>query len=155
MRALAALLLVLAAPAAAAADYPEAERYDAAADARSHVDDALARAKASGRKVLLVMGANWCHDSRAVAGWLETPRLAALVAGQYELVYVDVGMPQVGNGRNLDIAERYGLEIEGTPAVLILSPHGELLNRKQAKKWRNASSWSEDTIYKELAKAAE
>ena len=157
MRAFAALLLVLSVAGiepAAATNYPEAESFEASADAAKQVDDALTQAKASGKKVLLVMGANWCHDSRALAGWLETPRLAELVAQKYELVLVDVGMPQTGDGQNLDIAERFGIEIEGTPAVLILSPEGELLNRSKAKKWRNAASRSENDIYKELAKAA-
>lgn len=157
MRLFAALLLALSlagANPALAADYPEAASYDASADAAKQLDDALARAQASGRKVLLVMGANWCHDSRALAGWLATPRFQQLVAEKYELLFVDVGSPQTDEGRNLDLAERYGIVIKSTPTVLVLSPTGELLNRKAATKWGNASSRSEDEIYDELAEAA-
>jgi len=116
------------------------------------VDAALARASANGKRVLLAMGANWCHDSRAFAGWLETPRFAALLAERYEVVFVDVGSPQTGEGRNLDIARRFGMaEFPGTPAVLVLTAQGELVNAATAASWRNAASRSEDAIFAELA----
>jgi thiol-disulfide isomerase/thioredoxin len=136
---------------AAAQDSPQAQPYDAKADAAAQFDAAQSRARADGKKVLLVMGANWCHDSRALAGWLETPRFRQLVAEKYELVFVDVGSPQSGEGRNLDLASRYGIEIKSTPTVLILSSEGALLNAKAASKWGNAASRSEDAIYDELA----
>lgn len=138
------------APAANA--HPEARAYDAARDASAVVDAALARAGASGKHVLIAMGANWCHDSRAFAGWLETPRFAAMLAEKYEVVYVNVGMPQTGDGHNLDIAKRFGLEsIAGTPTVLIIAPDGALLNADTAGSWRNAATRSEDAIFNELA----
>jgi thiol-disulfide isomerase/thioredoxin len=154
------LALMLAAcasvPRPAAAPHPEARLYSAEADAEADVDAALARATASGRRVLLVMGANWCHDSRALAGWLETPRFAALTAAHYEVVFVDIGMPQTGEGRNLDIASRFGLEdIKNTPALLVLGADGKALNLDTARDWRNAASRSEDAIYDELAGLAD
>lgn len=119
------------------------------------VDAALARASANGKRVLLAMGANWCHDSRAFAGWLETPRFAALLAERYEVVFVDVGSPQTGEGRNLDIARRFGMaEFPGTPAVLVLTAQGELVNAATAASWRNAASRSEHAIFAELAALA-
>ena len=139
-----------------AAAHPEAKSYAVTPDAMGDVDAALARAAASGRRVLLVLGANWCHDSRALAGWLETPRFAALVAERYELVFVNVGMPQTGDGHNLDVAQRFGLaEMKGTPAVLVLTPEGRALNLDTAATWRNAASRSEDAIHAELAALAE
>lgn len=120
------------------------------------VDAALARASAGRKRVLLVMGGNWCHDSRALAGWLETPRFTALVAERYELVFVDVGVPQTGEGRNLDVARRFGLtEFPGTPALLVLTADGKPVNIDTAASWRNAASRSEDAIYRELAALAE
>lgn len=160
IRALLAIGLALAVSACASvpdsAAHPEARAYSAAADARADVDAALSRAAANGKRVLLVMGANWCHDSRALAGWLETPRFAALTAARYEVVYVDVGVPQTGEGRNLDIARRFGLaELPGTPALLVLTADGKALNLDTAASWRNAASRSEDAIYTELAALAE
>jgi hypothetical protein len=155
-----AACLALSLPACAtvpdAALHPEARAYPASSDAAADVDAALARAAASGKRVLLVMGANWCHDSRALAGWLETPRFAALMAARYELVFVNVGMPQTGDGHNLAIAQRFGLaDFPGTPAVLVLTAEGQLVNRDTATSWRNAGTRSEDAIFAELAALAE
>ncbi|NNC73565.1 MAG: thioredoxin family protein [Sphingomonadaceae bacterium] len=139
-----------AAPAAAEteADHPEARPYDAESEAMAEVTVALARAALFRKRVLLVMGANWCHDSRGLAGWFETPRFAQMLARDYELVFVDIGHPQRGEGRNLDIARRFGIEeITGTPTVLVLSPLGALLNPETARTWNDAASRSEDDIF--------
>lgn len=153
---LAALALAACATTPDAAAHPEARPYAAEADAGAEVDAALARAASTNKRVLLVLGANWCHDSRALAGWLETPRFAAMTAQAYETVFVDVGSPQTGAGRNLDIARRFGLaEFPGTPALLVLTAKGEPVNLDTAATWRNAASRSEAAIFAELAALAE
>lgn len=135
---------------------PSTLSYGVSTSAMGDVDAALARAAANGKRVLLVMGANWCHDSTALAGWLETPRFAALVAERYELVFVNVGMPQTGDGHNLDVANRFGLtELPGTPALLVLTAEGKAVNLDTAASWRNAASRSEDAIFAELTMLAE
>jgi hypothetical protein len=160
MRALIAGSLALALTACAttppAPTHPEAKSYAVTPDAMGDVDAALARAAGNGKRVLLVMGANWCHDSRALAGWLETERFAALVAQEYELVFVNVGLPQTGDGHNLAIAQRFGLaDFPGTPALLVLTAEGALVNPDTAQSWRNAASRSEEAIYAELASLAD
>ncbi|MEM9311344.1 MAG: thioredoxin family protein [Pseudomonadota bacterium] len=137
-------------------DYPEAKAYAVSDDAEAEVDAALMRAGEKGTRVLLVMGANWCHDSRALAGWLGTERFAGLIAREYELVFVNVGRPQSGDGHNLDIARRFGVEdLPGTPNVLVLTAEGELVNADTATTWRNAASREEDTIFEELVALAD
>ncbi len=151
-----ALALAACATTPPAPAYPEAKSYAVTPDAMGDVDAALARAGSNGKRVLLVMGANWCHDSRALAGWLETPRLSALVAERYELVFVNVGLPQTGDGHNLAIAERFGLAgFPGTPALLVLTADGQLVNADTAQSWRNAATRSEDAILAELTALAE
>ena len=159
---LAALLLVSGAAIAKAFgeeahDYPEARSYAVSDDAMADVDAALARASDKGKRALLVMGANWCHDSRALAGWLGTERFAGLIEQRYELVFVNVGTPQSeGDGHNLHIAHRFGLaELPGTPNLLVVTPEGQLVNAGTATSWRNAASREEDAIYAELAALAE
>ena len=152
------LALVLAACAAGTAQtahHPEARAYDAGLDASTAVDAALVRAAERDTLVLLVLGANWCHDSRALAGWLETPRFRALVEQNYELVFVNVGRPQSDDGHNLHIARRFGIdELPGTPNLFVVTPGGALLNAASVTDWRNAASRSEDAIYDELARFA-
>ncbi|RED17287.1 thioredoxin family protein [Parasphingopyxis lamellibrachiae] len=130
------------------AGHPETRPFDEESAALAEVAWAFARATINRRRVILVMGANWCHDSRALAGWFETSRFAEMLDQRYELVYVDVGHPQEGDGRNIYIAQGFGVdEIVGTPTVLVLSPEGALLNPETAPSWRNAASRSEDEIF--------
>jgi thioredoxin-related protein len=132
--------------------HPQARPFDAKAIADIDVSSALTRAALANKHVIIVMGANWCHDSIGLAGWFATPRFAAMLSSKYEVVYVDVGVPQTGNGRNSDIAKRFKAKpVKGTPTVLILSPQGKLINKKDAGSWRNAASRSEDEIYRYFA----
>lgn len=143
----------LAAPSVDRSAHPEATAFTTTADtdAMADVDAALLRAAAADKRVLVVMGANWCHDSRALAGWLETPRFAAMTEQPYEIVYVNVGMPQTGDTANLAIAQRFGIgTLEGTPTMLVLASDGTLINPDSAKTWRNAASRSEQDIFDEL-----
>jgi thioredoxin-related protein len=144
-----AVLLSLSLPVrAATTTHPEAKLYDATRDARADVSAAFVRAKASNKRVILVMGANWCHDSKALAGWFESARFKVMLTSRYEIVYVDVGKPQLREGRNIEIAQGFGIKkIKGTPTVLILSSDGVLLNKKDAPTWRNAASRSEEAIF--------
>lgn len=133
-------------------DHPEARLYDATIDASAAVDAALARASENKRNVLIVLGANWCHDSRAFAGWTATPRIGGMIAERFELVFVNVGMPQTGDGHNQHIVRRFGFDEQvGTPLVIMTSYDGIVLNPETAQSWRNTASRSEDEIYDELA----
>lgn len=135
--------------------HPEARPYAEDLDAGAAVDAALARAAVRDTRVLLVMGANWCHDSRALAGWLETPRFRDLTMQYYEVVFVDAGTPQKGQGRNLEIARRFGIEdLPGTPNLFVIRPDGTLVNRDSVTGWRNAASREEDAIHAELLSLA-
>ncbi len=111
--------------------------FDETRDATADVDAALASAKITGKKLLLVLGGNWCHDSRGLAEKFEKRDLAHVISENYELVWVDVGH----RDRNLHVPVRFGVpEIYGTPTVLILSPEGDLINRDTAHDWRTADS---------------
>jgi len=140
-------------PVAMAPDRYSTVAFDPAADAQSQLKSKLDIAKNTERKLLVIMGANWCHDSGALANVMDTPRFAELIAQNYEVLFVDVGVPQTGKGRNLDIAKRFGIKkVKGTPLVMVLSPDGTLLNsKKDAASWRNAASRSDDEIFRYFA----
>jgi hypothetical protein len=111
--------------------------FDADRNAMADIDAALAAATVSRRNVLLVLGGNWCHDSRGLASKFQRPELATVIKGGFELVWVDVGY----RDRNLDAPARFGvMDLLGTPTVLILSPEGELLNGASVHDWRTADS---------------
>ncbi|TXC68216.1 thioredoxin family protein [Sphingorhabdus soli] len=136
------------APVAAVAA-PEARPYDETADASEAVAAAMTRAALADKRVVVVMGANWCHDSRALAGWFATPRFAEMLDSRYEVVFVDAGHPATGDLHNAAIARRFGLKtLKGTPTVFVAAPDGTRLNsKKDASSWRNAASRDEDAIF--------
>ena len=105
---------------------PLPQPYDASANADQQVAAARARAAATGKRLLIELGANWCSDSRALAGVLELPEVKSFLAQHYEVVLVDVGRFD----RNLQIPRRYGVtHLRGIPTPLIVDPKtDELLN---------------------------
>ena len=76
----------------AAAHHPEASLFDETRDAGADVDAALAQGAAEDKITLVVMGANWCHDSRALAGWFTTDDdISAVLDRSFVVSYIDVG----------------------------------------------------------------
>jgi thiol-disulfide isomerase/thioredoxin len=123
-----------------AADLP----YDTTANANADVSHALARAKATHTPVLLIFGANWCEDCRALNGALKTGRNAALIKHEFQVVKIDVG----NFDRNLDIAKRYGNPIQkGIPAAVIVSADDKMLYSTKAGELSNARRMNADGVY--------
>jgi hypothetical protein len=138
MRVLAALafLLVLVPATFAEDDHPRP--FDQNFDAMSVVDAALAEALAGDKRVLLILGANWCHDSRGLAHHFEDPELADILADNYVTRFVDVGW----RNQNLDVIRRFGVgAIYATPTVFVIDAETEtLLNRQERTDWGTAAS---------------
>ena len=110
--------------------------YQPAENPMVEVDAALSRALANERLLLVVVGANWCHDSRALASRLYKQPLKTLVEKHYETVFVSVGYYEYGR----DVVRRFGTPIYyATPTVLIVDPEtGQLLNAENRHQWSNA-----------------
>lgn len=134
---LAFAVLALAAPASAATaphvsiaslkelTVPDAP-YNEKANADAQVDAAIARAKKTGKRVMIDLGGNWCADCRIMAGLMELPEMERFLSAHYEIVSVDVGR----FNRNLQIPARYGItqRLEGVPAFLVVTTDGKLVN---------------------------
>jgi thiol-disulfide isomerase/thioredoxin len=126
---------------------PVAQPYDTTADAHAAVTAAFAAAHASGRKVLLDFGGNWCPDCRMLAGVLDMPQVQAWSNQHFETVYIDVGRFT----RNTDIAQQYGIKLTAAPTVLVVTPDGKLLNRNDVFALANARSMSAQAVVDLLA----
>ncbi len=136
---------------ARAAYYPED------ADAAKVLDAALVSAKAEGKLAVIVFGADWCHDSQGLAKVLTSDAFKTEFGARFTVTFIDVGTPQAGKGRNLDLARRFGIKrMEGTPAMVVISPKGKRLNSKgDAVSWRNADSRPVEAIFGWFRKVAD
>ena len=122
----------------------EPRPYESKADAEIDINHTLVAAKEEGKLGLLVFGANWCHDSRALAAHFEKPRFQTLLRSHYKMTYVDVGQ----KNRNIDLAQKFGVDdIVGTPTVFVTDSDGNVLNLETAPTWRNAASRKEDDVF--------
>ena len=95
--------------------------YDEQADAAADIAAALDRANSQGKLVLVVFGANWCPDCRALDGLAREGQLKQVLGDGYVVVHADVGR----FNKNLDVAERYLLNVrQGIPCAAVLAANG-------------------------------
>ena len=134
------LPLFLLAGVTLAADQPP---YDEKADAHQQIAAAIAEASKAQKNIVLVFGANWCGDCRALNEQMHKDDLAALIAAKYEVVKVDVGRFT----KNKDIGEKYHVPLRhGIPALAVLDSGGNLLYAMDQGQFSNARSMSYESI---------
>ena len=132
-----------AAPAATVAKAPPP--YDESADPQRDLQTALTNARRENKRVLVVFGANWCPDCRALDREFHAGgKTDALVAERYEVVKVDVGRFD----KNLDFVKLYGEPIKkGIPSVVVVTPVNEVVYQTKAGELADARSLGPDGIY--------
>ena len=142
-----AVLLLAVVAGATAAPLP----YNEGANAPVEIERALAVAARTQKPVLLVFGANWCEDCRALDRALRSSRNAALIAEEFLVVKIDVG----NFDRNLALSARYGNPIKGgIPAAVVLSPSNEVRYATRAGELSNARAMSATGVYEFFRTAA-
>ncbi len=140
MKILRALFFVILAATANAANLP----YNETADAKLDIKQALTQAATAKIPVIVVFGANWCGDCRALDVAMKTGASAPLLSRDFKIVKVDVGQMD----KNLDIAKSYGVPLEkGIPAVVIISTNNEVLYATKAGELADARKMGDNAIY--------
>ena len=125
--------------------------YDEKADAEHDVAAAFQRAKASGKRVLIDFGGNWCPDCRVLMGVMTLPEMQAFLKVHYEVVTVDIGM----FNKNLQIPARFGIaKLTGVPSIIVAEPDGKPLNSAQSAELADARSMTPSGIAAWLARWA-
>jgi thioredoxin 1 len=132
-------LLSLSVIATAAAPLP----YDDSADAHAALADGLSKAKSDHKDVLVVFGANWCEDCRALDKAMHGSS-AALIGSRFIVVKINVG----NFDANLDVANHYGNPIaKGIPAAVVITPRDQVVYSTKAGELANARGMGEHGIY--------
>jgi thiol-disulfide isomerase/thioredoxin len=126
---------------------PDGKLFQPSDDPLADVQRAIASAGLTERRALVVLGANWCHDSRALAARLHQSPLAEVIQQHYVLVFVDVGYYELGRA----LPQQFGVaHYYATPTVLIIDPgSGQLVDDEERHMWGNAYrvSMSESVEY--------
>ena len=123
MQSITALLVAICLSAFARADAP-VPVYDESADAAAQIAQALARARADSKQLMIVFGANWCGDCKMLDGEFKKPALKSLLDAHYVIVKVDVNR----FNKNLDVVKPYGEVIKrGIPSIVIATSANQLV----------------------------
>ena len=111
-----------------------ADLYPAGANAHEDIRQAILKAAAEHKNVLLVFGGNWCLDCHLLDLYFHDPGNASLLAANYVLVDVNVGEYD----RNLDLARKYGIPLsKGVPALVVLDGAGRVLYAQRNAEFEN------------------
>lgn len=114
---------------------PTAGPYDPKADAAADLKAAGARAGASGKRVLAVVGGNWCGWCRALDRLMhEDPKLKAVLDGGFELVHVNYSKENKNEAVMTSLERPDEL---GFPALVVLSPTLEVLTKQETERFEN------------------
>ena len=121
-----------------------APAYDENADAKADIRDAKVQAAAAKLPVLVVFGANWCPDCRLLDMAMKSGTSAPLIRKSFNVVKVDVGR----FNKHTDVAESFGVPLKkGIPAVVVLSPEGNVLYATRGGELADARNMGEQGIY--------
>ena len=107
------------------------------AELNNHIEQKKKQALSSNKHLLLVLGAEWCHDSRSLATQFSQDKFEQQLKQKFEILFVDVGYLE----SEFELTQRFGqASYYGTPTVLIIDPQTDkLLNRYSHKQWMNAA----------------
>jgi thiol:disulfide interchange protein len=113
----------------------EKEIYNESADARAEIKEALAKAAAEHKRVIVVFGANWCYDCHVLDKAFHSSDLAPVLAANYEVVHVDIGKGE----KNQDLMTNYEVPMKrGIPGLAVLDADGKLVYSQKNGEFENA-----------------
>jgi thioredoxin 1 len=109
-------------------------------------EENLAVAKAENKKLIVLFGASWCPDCRALDSLLVERKIADLILKNFLILKADVGRFD----QNLDLNEKLGDPIgKGIPALVIIDPaHPEqILATTRGGEFSSAREMSSAQVY--------
>jgi thioredoxin 1 len=132
--------LAIAMAAASAVCFSQAAKkdkdiYNEKADARAEIKEALVKATAEHKRVIVVFGANWCYDCHVLDAAFHRSDLAPILAANYEVVHVDIGRGE----KNQDLMKQYEVPMKrGIPGLAVLDADGKLVYSQKNGEFENA-----------------
>jgi thiol:disulfide interchange protein len=114
---------------------PHAHIYPDVDVAKSDVQTALMKAHREHKRVILDFGGDWCPDCQVLNIYFHQSPNKQLLDKNYVLVDVNIGHMD----QNLDVAHKYGVPVNGVPALAVVDPSGKVVYA-QNKEFSNMRS---------------
>lgn len=112
-------------------------------DANAELRQGLAEAAKSGKRVIVVFGANWCYDCHALDLAFHQPDFQPFLEKNFVVLHIDVGRYD----KNLDLADRYQVPLKkGIPALAVLKSDGTLLYSQRNGEFESARSLAPEDL---------
>lgn len=93
--------------------------YNKHADPKADFTTALAEARSTDKKVMIIFGSEWCSDCRSFDKELRGKSLNDIISEQYVVIKADIG----NWDQNMDFAELFGNPAQrGIPSLAIVDP---------------------------------
>ncbi len=109
--------------------------YNETIDAHVEIKEALAKAVAEHKRVIVVFGANWCFDCHVLDKVFHRPDAASIIAANYVVVHIDIGKGE----KNQDLMTKYEVPMKrGIPGVAVLDSNGKLIYSQKNGEFENA-----------------
>jgi len=118
-------------------------------DAKAEIAEALANARKTHRRVMLIFGGNWCYDCHVLDAAFHSPEIAPTLNKNYIVVHVNIGEYD----KNLDLAEKYDVPLKkGVPAAAVLKGDGTLVVSQKNQEFEKARSMATEDVLAFLEK---
>ncbi len=117
--------------------------YDETANAKTELQAGLTSARQQQKPLLIIFGANWCPDCRALGAALNG-RVGKLIDEHFVVVKVDIG----NFDKNMELSEHYGTPTKkGIPAAVVVGADDSVLYATKAGELANARRMSDSGLY--------
>lgn len=111
-------------PAQIIGPYPSQHIYPSVDASPANIRAAIAKARRTGKRVILDFGGDWCPDCQVLNIYFDQQPNRELLDKYFIRVNVNIGHEDA----NVDIAHLYGVPLTGVPALAVLDSHGKLLH---------------------------
>ena len=144
------LIALASQTAAAQSAYTPVTKYDPKRDAARDIDDAVAEAKRTNRRILLVVGGEWCSWCHTLENYFAAhPDLKA----RRDKTFVTVKINFSEENPNKEVLSRYG-EINGYPHIFVLDSDGKFLHSQDTGVLESGNSYNLEKMSDFLAQWA-
>ena len=125
--------------------YADDRAFEIISDPKTYMAEEISAAQADNKKILWVLGSQWCHDSRSLQEKFKSEELTQILEESFRVSMIDVSYLNQG----FEFTQTVGMQtFYATPTVIILDPqYMTHLNADDMHMWSNAYTVSaEDTL---------